>query len=238
MNRARANLTGAVGFLSPPGEARPDPDLGVRQARLLGARFIVLAGTPAFLEASDLTGARQVARDSIWRLFEIQDDAVALDPGTLHPVPPDSLPGAAAEWFASGGRLPLPVAAPPPVAGGSHAVSSLRSPEAAVRMLPGEIRFSGARPGTPLLLRLSYFPAWRLVPPGAGPYPAAPHHLLVVPASEEVRLVWRPGRVETLARLVSLIAAAVLVLALAASLVHAERGFPGRPAHGRGRVAS
>ncbi len=147
VTRARANLAGGGTTLAAAGdEGVPDAALGVRQARLLGARFIVLAGDPRFLARAILPGTLELARDSIWRLYEIHDAAVALGPGLLRPVPSDSLPLAAAAWFRSGGREPLPVSAPGSTVPAAASGAPVRVPESAVRLLPGEIRVTGRTP--------------------------------------------------------------------------------------------
>jgi hypothetical protein len=199
--------------LTPLQGRAPDPDLGVRQARILGARYVVIAGLPEFLSTLDPAGMRLLAQDSLWRLYEIDGAAVAVEPGTLQPVAANDFRAASQRWFDEGGYPSLPVVLDghyiPPSTGRPAPVAG----EADVRLLDGEIRIEGVTPGRPLLLRLSYFPNWLLASPGAGPFRAAPNHILVVPRSDAVRLVWSDGWIEHTAAAASAFGA-LLMLAL------------------------
>jgi hypothetical protein len=52
-----------------------------------------------------------------------------------------------------------------------------------------EVSFTVDRVGVPVLVRVSYFPNWH-VEGADGPYRAGANHMVVVPTSEEVRLVY------------------------------------------------
>lgn len=194
-------------------EARdPDVDLGVRQSRLLGARYVVIAGRPAYVRTLEPRGLRELARDTLWRLYEVEDHAVVLEPGPIAAVPRGDFRAAASRWFEAGGRADLPVVAAPglPLERPAGRAVDPR-PETAVALLPGEIRVSGVVPGRPLLLRLSYFPNWRLASPGRGPFRTAPNHMLVIPESDAVRLVWRTGWPERLGRVLTVLGILLLL---------------------------
>lgn len=195
----------------------PDADLGARQARILGARYIVVAGLPDFIDEyidrGAPAGVRPLARDSLWVLYQVDGAGTALVPGPLLPVAEGEFEAAASRWFDRGGEPPVPVVfRGTPVQGladGPRVVAG----EPDLQLLPGEIRLDGVAPGQPLLLRLSYFPNWALASPGRGPFRAAPNHIMVVPRSDSVRLVWRFGWIER-AGLAASILAGILVLVL------------------------
>jgi hypothetical protein len=64
-----------------------------------------------------------------------------------------------------------------------------------VRIGEGEIRFAVQEAGVPILLRVSYFPAWRAE--GArGPFPAGPRFMAVVPEERVVTLRYGPDPME------------------------------------------
>lgn len=195
----------------------PDADLGARQARLLGARYVVVAGTPDFVENVSPAGVRPLASDSLWRLYEIEGAGVALTPGPVLPVADGGFDAAASRWFDRGGEPPLPV-----ILDGASIQDTdearVIAGEADLELLPGEIRLDGVTRDQPLLLRLSYFPNWTLASPGEGPFRAAPNHILVVPHSDAVRLVWRYGWIERTGLAASILGGAlVLVLLLTSS---------------------
>jgi hypothetical protein len=57
------------------------------------------------------------------------------------------------------------------------------------------IRFHVDRPGIPVVVKVSYFPAWKAV--GArGPWRLAPNVMVVVPTSNDVRLEFRRTAVD------------------------------------------
>jgi hypothetical protein len=75
------------------------------------------------------------------------------------------------------------------------------------------ISFRVDRPGTPVLVKTSYFPNWEAS--GAdGPWRVAPNLMVVVPTEEEVELTYGTTGVDVLAWLVTL-AGVVGVIALA-----------------------
>ncbi len=229
--RARGNLRGDLSSrMRVFPERPPDPDLGIRQARLLGARYLVMSGPAAALDTLRFHGVRELARDSSWRLYEIAGAAAAVGVARVAPTARDSFSAAAAAWFERGGGSPLPVRIDSALAPrGSAFPGAVRLGEAQVRLGPRDITLRGAVPGQPLLVRLSFFPNWRLATPGRGPFRAAPNDMLVLPLSSEVRLVWVTGWPERASLATSWTAAALLLLALAAGMI--RRSHTRGPAH-------
>lgn len=199
----------------------PDADLGARQARLLGARYIVVAGLPDFIDdfidAGPPAGVRPLARDSLWVLYQVDGAGVAIAPRPLLPVAEGELEAAASRWFDRGGEPPLPVVLGGSPDGDTPAGPRVVAEEADLQLLPGEIRLDGVTPGQPLLLRLSYFPNWTLASPGQGPFRAAPNHILVVPHSNALHLVWRYGWIERTGLAASICGGALVLVLLITS---------------------
>ena len=226
--RARGHLRADTSSMTTGFPARsPDRGLGVRQARLLGARFLFVSGSTTALDTISWPSTREIARDSTWRLFEIADAAIARTLRRFTPTPADSFALAAARWFEDGGRSALPVridAAEAPTTGGLP--EPARIDESAITMSPEEILIPGAVPGQPLLVRLSFFPNWKLATPGRGPYRAAPNDMLIIPRSETIRLVWRPGWPERAGLAASVGSALVLLLLLGTALARRRRRPP------------
>ena len=191
----------------------PDVDLGVGQARLLGARYIVVAGVPEYIRRLAPAGVREIARDSLWRLYEIQDFAIALHPTRIETVTRREFGRQASRWFEAGGRSAVPVeVADSPLADIVAETSRIVAGESEIELKPREIRLGGVTPGRPLLLRLSFFPNWTLDTPGHGPFRAAPNHMLVVSDTDEVRLTWQYGWFERVGLWASVVGAGMIVL--------------------------
>lgn len=72
-----------------------------------------------------------------------------------------------------------------------------------VRTTQDTISFRVSRPGTPVLVRASYFPNWK-VDGADGPYRVTPNQIVVVPTDTEVRLHYERSGLEWLAYLLSL----------------------------------
>jgi hypothetical protein len=78
---------------------------------------------------------------------------------------------------------------------------------------PGRITVTGAEPGHPLLIRVSYHPRWR-AKGGERIWLAAPSFMLVFPNSERVELEFVAGPVLTVGRVASGLGLLVVLLAL------------------------
>jgi hypothetical protein len=201
---AKRNLGGdARGLVRPFGAAKPEFKVGVAQAAALGVRYLVLSGSP--LDAAQSHPSLQTrARSTDWMIAELPRAATVL---VLDSVPADPCPSEARcrEWFSA--IRPAGHGLPPGLIRGVLT-------EEAVDLRNGGIRFRTESPGRPHLIRLSYFPGWRLETPGDGPYRFGPNQMLIVPETSEVALAFAPGRDVLTGRVVSLIGL-VLVLGLA-----------------------
>ena len=80
-----------------------------------------------------------------------------------------------------------------------------------VRLGRDTVSFHVDKPGTPVLVRVSYFPNWR-VEGARGPWRVTPNFMVVVPTTNDVTLHYGYTGVEALGWLVSLIGLAGVVL--------------------------
>jgi hypothetical protein len=73
------------------------------------------------------------------------------------------------------------------------------------------LSFQVDRPGVPVLVKVSYFPNWK-VTGGEGPYRVTPNLMVVVPTAERVELTYAQTGVDRLAQLLTLLGLVGLVL--------------------------
>ena len=80
------------------------------------------------------------------------------------------------------------------------------------------VSFSVDEPGTPVLVRTSYFPAWN-VDGADGPWRIAPNMMVVVPTERDVRLTYGSSFVDWFAYALTVAGIAVLIVARRRQLV-------------------
>ncbi|MFM7253563.1 MAG: hypothetical protein ACKO27_10930, partial [Ilumatobacteraceae bacterium] len=73
------------------------------------------------------------------------------------------------------------------------------------------VDFEVSQPGVPVLVKISYFPNWR-VEGAEGPFRVAPNFMVVVPTSTSVRMEYGMGSIDWIAYLLTLIGIGLLVL--------------------------
>jgi len=212
-----------------PYEADPDLDVGVRYMRELGASYFLT------IEASIADGARQtegleeVGTVGPWVLFRVEG-ARLVEPLAAQPIvdtaldAKDTWADASMHWFiATDPSLRRFSPAGPsawqraswqdaalPVPDGAAGDASVRVTD--VAMGDDSVRFRVDRVGTPVLVRVSWYPTWQAQ--GAdGPWRVAPNWMVVVPTSNDVVLQVEAGAMETFASVVT-----VLGLLLAGAL--------------------
>ena len=78
-----------------------------------------------------------------------------------------------------------------------------------VQMGDQDLSFEVSKPGTPVLVKMSYFPNWQ-VDGAEGPYRVAPNFMVVVPTSTRVRLHYDASSLEQLAWLVTVLGIGLL----------------------------
>lgn len=79
-----------------------------------------------------------------------------------------------------------------------------------VQIGPSDVKFTVDRVGTPVLVRVSYFPNWN-VSGAKGPYRVAPNMMVVIPTSTDVRLTYGRSSLDILAYLLTFLGIALAV---------------------------
>ncbi|HEY1119718.1 MAG TPA: hypothetical protein VGE43_18535, partial [Acidimicrobiales bacterium] len=202
-----------------------DVDAGVEHMQLMGVRYY-LARTPEAQDAADANpDLTEIATDGPWVVYEVADadlvEALDHEPvvttaagtqdewlGCKEGEPP--CPGAALEWFQDRSRWDVALAADGPdewqrLEPGDVAPARAITPAVVSDIDVGDstISFRVDRPGTPVLVKASYFPNWEAS--GAdGPYRVAPNLMVVVPTDNEVNLSYGRTSIDLLAMVLSL----------------------------------
>jgi hypothetical protein len=209
-----------------------DIDAGVEHLQLMGVRYYLARSTEAQEAADGHPDLTEIASDGPWVVYEVDGadlvEALAHEPavttagegqaewlGCKEGHPP--CPGAALEWFQDPARWDVALAADGPAAWQRVEIGAVPearpiTPAVVSDVETGEttISFQVDRPGTPVLVKSSYFPNWKAS--GAdGPYRVAPNLMVVVPTDTEVRLSYGRTGVDLLAIVMSLLGVAGLV---------------------------
>jgi hypothetical protein len=195
-----------------------DLDRGVTELRNLGVRYYATYRPAMVAKADQEPELTRVAVSGPWHVYEVRDWGLVtplpyqpvvargvldggdpwLELGTSwfqSPVDWPALPAASgpAEWQ----RVDL-VRTPDPdsrylgTVAAEQPVDRVPLPAVAVsdvRLDDEEVRFTVDKVGVPVLVRVSYFPNWR-VEGASGPYRVAPNFMVVVPTSNTVRLTY------------------------------------------------
>jgi hypothetical protein len=187
---------------------------GVKHLQLLGVKYY-LAISPeaqaAAIQNPDLTLLAETASAQVnypdgtkprsWQIFEVADSELVA-PLSFEPVVVssgvDSKQGwldAAVDWYQDPERWDIPLATGGPADWARISDPSKSSPPTAVRQAKvskvrtgdDRISFDVDRPGTPVVVKASYFPNWKAE--GAeGPWRITPNLMVVVPTSSHVEL--------------------------------------------------
>lgn len=211
-----------------------DAALGTRYLQTLGVRYY-LAYTPgAIARAEAQPELVEVATSGPWKVYEVVGSDLVV-PLTTQPVVVDERSGdqrerwleVGASWFqqpdlwtslpAADGpdawtRVAVTTDAPQP-----HPTVDLVRPVQQVDPVPlpavtvsnvamsdQSVSFDVDRVGVPVLVKVSYYPNWK-VEGADGPYRVAPNLMVVVPTSEEVRLVYSPSGIDLGANAISIL---------------------------------
>jgi len=212
-----------------------DVDAGVDHLQLLGVRYYLARSDEARAAADAHADLRPVATDGPWRVYEVSG-AELVEPLRYEPVVTtaaetqrewlgcqegeEPCPGVALDWFQDAARWDVALAADGPerwarVQPGEAAPRRPVEPVQVSDIEEGDasLSFRVDKPGTPVLVKASYFPNWRA--DGAdGPYRVAPNLMVVVPTDTEVTLTYGRTPVDLLAVSLSLLG---LVAAVALS---------------------
>lgn len=221
-----------------------DLDQGIAHLQMLGVRYYLATSDSAIAAADAHPDLEPVASSGPWEVYEVADSDLVV-PLAQEPVVLEG-EGTSAEgwlepsvdWYVDPERWDVALAADgpadwarvdvdDPVAGESTPLEPVEVTD--VRTTDDEIAFSVSEPGTPVLVRSSYFPAWQ-VDGADGPYRVAPNLMVVVPTDTEVRLHYGRMPVEYVAWAVTLAGLVGVVLLAIGDRRRAHRATEGATA--------
>jgi hypothetical protein len=225
--------------------------LGIEHLQQLGVRYFLASSATVEQAAAADPSLTQVASSgpwntsynsaplsTTWKVYRVHDSAL-VQPLGHQPVVWTGVQPAQTSWLAPAvawydapdrwkvvptaagppgwERVPVGTADPTPVAVPTTTVSD-------VTQADGTISFHVSRVGTPVEVKVSYFPNWQAT--GAeGPWRAAPNMMVVVPTSHQVTLRYASSTSDKVGQLVSLVALVAAVVL----------GVVGRRSRRRGR---
>jgi hypothetical protein len=188
--------------------------LGVQHLQLLGVKYF-MAETPMVEQEADADPALQlVARSgpwtytyqgvvghTTWKIYRVKDSSVVTplrnDPVVLSGVKPaaSSWLAPSVDWYDHPSRWNVELAQSGPASWPRTKVSDIRptvrhvasTKVSAIRQTDSSISFHVSRVGTPVLVKVSYFPNWH-ASGAAGPWRVTPNLMVVVPTSHDVTL--------------------------------------------------
>jgi hypothetical protein len=238
-----------------------DVTLGVEHLRLLGVKYF-MAETPAVEQQAAADPALKlvattgpwtynysgVLTHTTWDIFLVKDSPLvaplANDPVVLSGVKPAASGWLAPSlaWYDDPARWNVELAQDGPPSWPRTTVGKIRptvthvpaTRVSDVTQTDSSVTFHVSRVGTPVLVKISYFPNWHAS--GAhGPYRVTPNLMVVVPTSHDVTLSYGGSSADTL----GLVATALGLVALVALFVVPRlrrwwgSGRGGRPRHAR-----
>jgi hypothetical protein len=166
-----------------------------------------------------------------WDVYRIRDSALVTplryEPTVLSGVKASpaswlgqpNLPGPSLNWYDDPSRWDVELAQSGPASWPRTSVNDIRpfmKPVAttrvtSIRQTNSSISFHVSRIGTPVLVKVSYFPNWRAS--GAdGPYRVTPNLMVLVPTSHEVTLHYGRSLANDLGQILTVVGLAVLVV--------------------------
>ena len=217
-----------------------DLSLGVRHLQLMGVRYYMAVSPEAIAQAEARPELRRIATSEPWQVYEVEDSDLVEGLDAL-PAVVDELPrenrewlDVAVPWFQDPKRWDVLLAQDGPGSwptvpfdrtettegstvgtGVTVAAPAERATRRArvsdIRTTDDSISFDVDRPGSPVLIKTSYFPNWEAS--GAdGPWRVAPNLMVVVPTDTHVSLAYGRTPVDWLGMLATLGGIALVVL--------------------------
>jgi hypothetical protein len=173
-------------------------DLGVDHLQMLGVKYYMAITEQMTAYGQANSSLKQVAQSGPWVVFEVSDspliEPLDNDPAVLTGVAPKDWLEAVTPWYmdptawnvwpASGGPKQWQR-----ISEGETPTPNPTTPVAVTNAEFGRdtISFDVTKPGTPILVKVSYFPNWK-VSGAEGPWRVGPNLMVVVPTSESVML--------------------------------------------------
>ncbi len=213
-----------------------DLTTGVEHLQLMGVRYYLATSVQAVSAARAHPDLTEIATSGPWVIFQVADsdlvEPLATEPAVLDGVRDAQhdwicrtddangrCAGPAIAWFTDPGRWDVFLASSGP---GSWQRVDVEDPAPAARPVPAaevshietgtdRIAFDVDRTGSPVLVKTSYFPNWRVT--GAdGPYRVAPNLMVVVPTDDHVELSYGREPVEWLSYVLTALGIALAVV--------------------------
>jgi len=200
-----------------------DLDAGIEHLQLLGVRYYLAFSPQAVNAADEHPDLTAVATSGPWHVYEVADSELvttlsaqpAVVEGVNHGIHswlPMSL-----DWYQDSSQWDVPLSTDGPDdwqridAGGEPERAPVDPVEVTnIETDNDSISFDVDQPGTPVLVKTSYFPNWQAS--GAdGPYRVTPNLMVVIPTSENVELHYGNTNVDYLAWLMTLLGLAGFV---------------------------
>jgi hypothetical protein len=179
-----------------------DLELGVQHLQMLGVRYYMATSERAIAEADQQPDLSPIASSGPWQVYEVADSDLVVplenQPAVLDGIEHDNHAwlGPAQDWYLDPEQWDTFLAADGPddwqhIDVGDDPEVVPEDPVEVDDVTSGtdEISFTVSEPGTPVLVRTSYFPNWH-VSGAEGPYRVAPNLMVVVPTEEEVTLTY------------------------------------------------
>ena len=208
---------------SPGAPTQTEFDIGVQHMQLLGIRYYMAISEPMIEKARANPDLTEVATSGPWAVFTVADSeqVVVLDdqPAVLTGVDPGhGWLDAVVPWYEDPTQWSVFLAADGPdewqrIAPGETPERIPTDPVAVTDIETGTdtISFQVSQPGTPVLVKTSYFPNWEAE--GAdGPWRISPNLMVVVPTDTEVTLRYGMTGVDWLGWLVAALGLVGLVV--------------------------
>jgi len=228
-----------------------DLDKGVQHLQLRGIRYYLASSVQATTAARAHPDLTEIATSGPWVVFEVADsplvEPLRNEPAVLDGVDDaqhdwicrtkdenDRCAGPAVSWYMDPERWDVALASSGPA---SWQRVDVDDPAPAARAVPevtvsdvevgtDRIAFTVDEPGTPILVKASYFPSWR-VSGADGPFRVAPNHMVVVPTGTEVELTYGREPVEWLGYAMTLLGIALAVALARRGPLRVARDEPG-----------
>lgn len=233
-------------------------DMGIRQLQMLGTRYY-LAFSPELTALADKNpDMHRVAQSGKWIVYEIQNSDL-VTPLQFQPAVVTNAAGRgqrpwldlATNWFTDANAQDVFLAADGPkewprvpmekvptavktIGSGVHVGAPQKHPTDAahasnVKVGDSTVSFDVDRPGTPMLVKVSYYPNWK-VSGAKGPYRVTPNLMVVIPTSTHVSMHYGYTGVDALGYVLTLIGIGLAVLFVRRGPVDLDVEPPAEPA--------
>jgi hypothetical protein len=213
-----------------------DVPAGIQHLQLLGVRYFMASSPQVEAAASADHSLRQVAETgpwtsgattTTWKIYEVVDSplvtGLANEPAVEVGVQPDQsswLPPSES-WYNDSARWSVFLAQSGPASWPRVAIGDPAPPRRPVPMThvskvaesDNTVSFHVSKIGTPVLVKVSYFPNWQ-ASGATGPYRVTPNLMVVVPTSHDVVLSYGATRANRAGQALSILGVVLLLVVL------------------------